>query len=262
MLLTQCSLWPGLAGLDYPVWHPAALLSLAGMVKPLPGKDHSSPELEAPSGEWRQWDRGRPSRQLLSPHPCSPAWGGPANLAASRWPLPSFPCWRVGFGALQAWVRIPALPPSGHDTWAQWLPTVCLSFHFWSCSCSYIIALVSRAEELNCTELNMKPAHTKYSTVVSAFIIIAACGKSRSTCRSPFRPHKHQHVNSWHGIESSGGRRLPEGYSKNSLISTLGLKEFLIRTLVRLYQAGFLGSGTGPEHRRALRLVECSAVVP
>lgn len=29
-----------------------------GMMKPLPGKGHSSPELRAPSGEGRQWDRG------------------------------------------------------------------------------------------------------------------------------------------------------------------------------------------------------------
>lgn len=80
--------------------------------------------------EGRQWDRGRPSRQL--PHTGLAPWPGgtlPTFLPAVELCLPSWAS-VSGSRALQAWVRIPALPPSGYVTWGKWLPSLCLSFHF------------------------------------------------------------------------------------------------------------------------------------
>lgn len=120
-------LWLGLLGLHSPVWLPVAPQGPAEMVKPLPGKDHWSLELVLQVGREAVGQRAiQPAAPIQLPgperpcHPCLPPVGLCLPSEASVWALESS----------QAWVRIPAMPPTGHTTWGTWLPSAGLSSHF------------------------------------------------------------------------------------------------------------------------------------
>lgn len=246
LVTSECAPYPVLASahrLASPIGLPEAPQGLAGVAKPLPGRDHSISELALQvGGEVVGQRAAQPAAPTHGTR--SLAWGGPANLVCllltfAFLPGPACGLWGpAGLGANPSsapiWLRgvgqvaplsLPQCPLPERAP-----ESICLKSLMGRVESICLISLMGRVEELNVGEaLHNARAYYGCSN--------GSCCCCRYHCclwegGSPvaLRPHKHGHVKAA-GMEGKVLEKGPPGYltvtQKTLFISTLGSEKAL-----------------------------------